>query len=542
MHVFKFTILIASLSALSVSAQSIGDLTERFATPQPISVQSAAKLKSTTFSVQDAQGFFNGFVLKGVASGDYRRGFVRFLEDAGWTEWAPLRYLDVDTAPYFYAGFRGDVYREGQLFELRFDTDLLDNIEITELGVFDNRDDADARATIEAPALELPQIQSAVIPPHLIPRSEWNASPFVGTPVPLAQPSYTRMTFHHAAGFSAFSYEEGKAQVKAIQDFHQNVRGWSDIGYQFVFDQQGRLYQGRPFLDNRVNLNSAPVLAQGAHVGGANTGNIGVSLLGCYHPPESANCVDVASPALIDSVVTLYAYLSEQYRVDAANLLGHRDQSATACPGDNNYVLLPEIRNRIRELILTGNEPIASASLDAQADDTGVVRLSWAFSEIVDVTSYRIERSTTSDTTVIFESTNLEALQAVDATVPGGGGYEYHLFAVSSTGREQRLSSAGILITSPQDFSLSENFPNPYAGSTNIRYYLEHEGLVHLNVYDASGRLIDTLVDEFQDGDQWYVAPFNSAGLASGAYFYRLRVEGFSDIVFDETRSMQIVR
>ena len=538
-----FSVLFLSLPVISTAtAQRLGDLTDRFATVEPLATETAGKTRSTSFTIQNIDGSFNGFVLKGNATGNYRQGFTRFFEDGRWSGWKPLRYMEADLGPTFLSGYRDENFRENVIVELRFDTELIDSIEITEFGVFDNRNDDDALATISKPAVELPLAQGAVIPPNLIPRSEWGARPFAGNPVPLAQPSYTRMTFHHTAGLSPSTYQEGITRVKAIQDFHQDVRGWSDIGYHFLFDAQGRLYQGRPFLDNRTNLDRPPVLAQGAHVGGANTGNIGVSLMGCFHPPEGNNCIDVASPALIDSVVTLYAYLSEQYRVDAADLFGHRDQGATACPGDNNYALLPDVRTRIRALIASGNEPIAAASLHADADEEGVVRLAWSFSSINDVARYRIDRSTRGDTITVFQTSDLTAIQTVDATPPTSGNYEYHLFATSSTGREQRLSTAIVDVNSREGFVLTENFPNPVTSSTTIRYYLEHDGIVHLLIYDASGRLIETLVSEFQDGDQWYASEFNTFDLASGTYFFRLRVEGFSDVAYDKTRTMQILR
>jgi hypothetical protein len=75
-----------------------------------------------------------------------------------------------------------------------------------------------------------------------------------------------------------------------------------------------------------------------------------------------------------------------------------------------------------------------------------------------------------------------------------------------------------------------------------IRYYLEQDGVVSLAVYDARGRRVRSLVETYQEGDQWYAVGFEADRLASGSYYYRLRVEGFASIVFDETRSLMIVR
>lgn len=542
---FRIALTLLLLFTISANAQDIGDLTQRFVQVSNQDALTAGKIKTSTFAIQQIEDAFNGIVLKGMSTGDYRGGAVRFLDDGRWSEWKPLLYLEANTAPTFLAGYRDEIYRENATIELRFETTADVTIALQAIGVFDNRDDAD-HAPLTAPAAneQSPITHSlAIVPPSLIPRAAWGAEPFIGTPVPLAQPSYTRMTFHHAACCAARTREEGLAQVKAIQDFHQDVRGWSDIGYQFLMDQEGRIYQGRPFMDNSTSLNQPPRLAQGAHVGGANTGNIGVSILGCYHPPENpTTCIDELSPAARDSLETMFAYLSERYQVDASDLFGHRDQGATSCPGDNNYALLPSIRVRIRELISTGNAPIAAAALTAMEGSEGVVQLNWNFSEIIDVDRYRIDRILNDEVITIFASTDLNAVQAVDVTLPTGGDVTYALYATSSTGREQRLSSALIQVDLPDAFTLSGNFPNPFFQSTTIRYYLEQDGVVKLNVFDTRGRLIKSLVDAYQEGGSWYSSSFDANQLASGSYFYRMTVEGFSSIIFDETRSLTLVR
>ena len=129
--------------------------------------------------------------------------------------------------------------------------------------------------------------------------------------------------------------EEGKDQVYWIQDFHQNGRGWNDIGYHFLVDRVGNIYQGRPET------------VIGAHVGGANTGNIGVCLLGCYHPPE-VSCLQEITTESREAVVKLFSWISDTYGQSPSLLLGHRDYfGSTACPGDNVWIDLPRFRAEI---------------------------------------------------------------------------------------------------------------------------------------------------------------------------------------------------
>ncbi|MBT6112542.1 MAG: T9SS type A sorting domain-containing protein [Candidatus Marinimicrobia bacterium] len=180
--------------------------------------------------------------------------------------------------------------------------------------------------------------QSGTVPkPVVISREDWGADPPDGQYS--NHPYYDKLTLHHAACCSAENIEEGLEQVKWIQYFHQNGRGWMDIGYHFLVDRAGNIYQGRP----------ETVL--GAHVGGANTGNIGVCLLGCYHPPED-NCYQTMTDESRDALVKLYGWISDTYGQDPGALLGHRDYfGTTACPGNNVWNEIMIMRFEINDYI-----------------------------------------------------------------------------------------------------------------------------------------------------------------------------------------------
>ena len=115
----------------------------------------------------------------------------------------------------------------------------------------------------------------------------------------------------------------------------------------FLVDMAGNIYQGRP----------ETVL--GAHVGGANTGNIGVCILGCYHPPEtSIPCNDEMTYNSEQSLIQLYAWISDTYGVEPKVLKGHRDYFGnTSCPGNNVWSMLPQLRSEIALFILYGFQP-----------------------------------------------------------------------------------------------------------------------------------------------------------------------------------------
>ena len=491
-----------------------------------------------------------GFVVQGTTPDRNPTGWVRFENGP----WRTLHIVFSATGDTFFAGFHGeDVFAAGR-FEIRFETRA--SVALTAAGVFDNRKDANREEGAvekrgekrdtqgEAPPEETGKnrLQGAgiIVPPRMYDREAWEADPFRGNPVALARPDYLNMAFHHAAGFWASTHEEGLAQLKAIQDLHQNIRGWSDIGYHFVLDQSGRLYQGRPFLQGDVSLDSVPALALGAHVGGHNTGNIGVCMLGCYHPPYIARCTDTLSPPTFDSLAVTFSFLSENYGVTPDNLRGHGrfEGASTSCPGDNNLAIFDDLVERIRTLLVTGNVPLGRAALAARTDEDGVIHLAWEFLDHRDIAGYRIERVEGSASVIIFESGQPQTGNFTDGGATWSGQISYRLYARSASGREQLLAIAAAALEHPERHVLTENYPDPFLHTTTIRYYLPQDGIVRLTVFDMLGRSVANLAEGAAEGERWHYIPFDATGLPSGTYFYRLRVEGFSGTTYDQAHSL----
>jgi len=89
----------------------------------------------------------------------------------------------------------------------------------------------------------------------------------------------------------------------------------------------------------------------------------------------------------------------------------------------------------------------------------------------------------------------------------------------------------------PDNHSLSQNYPNPFNPSTTICYSLKKTALVSLKIYDLLGREIETLVKEYQNKNS-YSVNFDASGLASGIYYYQLRIGN----EFTETKKMMLIR
>jgi flagellar hook assembly protein FlgD len=204
-----------------------------------------------------------------------------------------------------------------------------------------------AGITVDPPAL------AASSAPVIVTRPQWGADEGLRS----ASPSYSpvKMAFvHHTAGNNTYTQADSPALVRAIYAYHTKSLGWSDIGYNFLVDRFGTVYEGRYGGVTRGVV--------GAHVYGFNTGSTGVSVMGTY--------TDAAPPAVAlaalqrvlawklglamldpEGAATLTCGATDKYRKGASVTLpvisGHRQANYTACPGDAFSRLLPTIRTDV---------------------------------------------------------------------------------------------------------------------------------------------------------------------------------------------------
>jgi hypothetical protein len=195
---------------------------------------------------------------------------------------------------------------------------------------------------------------SATGTPAIVPRSGWGADEEIVRAKPSFAPADRLAIVHHTAGTNTYTAAQAPAIVRGIEAYHVLANGWNDIGYNFLIDRFGTVYEGRGGgIDKNVI---------GAHAEGFNTGTFGVSLIGNYKsatPPKAqqdalvnllAWRLDVAH---IDPLSTV-AYTSggnlkfkSGKNVTLRAISGHRDTGPSECPGNGTYVLLPGIAKRV---------------------------------------------------------------------------------------------------------------------------------------------------------------------------------------------------
>lgn len=204
-------------------------------------------------------------------------------------------------------------------------------------------------------------IESSYPRPPFVDRVTWGCPYPTGYPGnPNWMPSLTTPTHlvvHHSAGTNSSS--DWAAVVRSYWSLHVNSNGWSDLGYNWLVDATGVLYQGRQFRNGNENV-------VGAHFSGANGATMGVCVMGTF------TSISPSQQAL-KMLVRILAYKAAERNINPRgisyhsssqltinNICGHRDgPGATECPGTNLWNQLPAIRNRVFALL---NPPLVEGT------------------------------------------------------------------------------------------------------------------------------------------------------------------------------------
>ncbi|NLS79647.1 MAG: SpoIID/LytB domain-containing protein, partial [Chloroflexi bacterium] len=231
-------------------------------------------------------------------------------------------------------------------------------------------DSSQGPTAAEARAQALAESKSDTAEPVVISRAGWGANEAYMTWAPEYRPVKT-FIIHHTVTSSGGV--DPAAVVRAIYYYHAVTHDWGDIGYNYVIDDRGNIYEGRTGGEGVV----------GGHAKNYNFGSIGIALLGDYESASPAS-------AAVASLVELIAWKGNRHFVHPTgsgffidqtlpNIMGHRDASdtGTTCPGDGAYALLPSIRQQA--LTRMGRIPPAGRILEplhgALARDVLAVRV-----------------------------------------------------------------------------------------------------------------------------------------------------------------------
>ena len=271
--------------------------------------------------------------------GEHGAASIRFRDEAGrWGSWRALVEDGVEVDGEYASGLvRAD---DADAYQVRVPGSA-------------RRARAVAINTTDGPRERAPRAAFAAT--TVISRAGWQADESLMTWAPQYYEPAQKITVHHTA--TTNNDPDPAATVRAIYRYHSVDRKFGDIGYHFLVDEAGRVYEGRysgtdgdPAHDGAGSRR----VVTAAHVGGYNSANLGVAFLGTF--------TSTAPTAASQSVVKdLIAELAARHGIDpngsgtyvnpvngvtwtGPNVPGHRDWEATECPGGALYALLPSLR------------------------------------------------------------------------------------------------------------------------------------------------------------------------------------------------------
>jgi hypothetical protein len=191
-------------------------------------------------------------------------------------------------------------------------------------------------------------------PPPIIARSGWGAD----SVPPRSAPDYgvVQLAFvHHTVTANDYAPDQSAAIVLGIAKYHRDTNGWNDIGYNFLVDQYGQVFEGRA-----GGVEQAVI---GAQAQGYNSQSTGVAVLGTFSDAPIPEPAMAAITQLLGWKLSLHGVPCEggltvvsgggslnRYSsgtpVAMQRISGHRDGDKTECPGNALYAQLPELRRR----------------------------------------------------------------------------------------------------------------------------------------------------------------------------------------------------
>ena len=332
--------------------------------------------------------------------------------------------------------------------------------------------------------------------PPIITRAGWHADESIRRGAPYYADGIHLAIVHHTAGSNSYSKAQSASIVRAIELYHVNGNGWNDIGYNFLVDKYGQIFEGR------YGGMTKPVV--GAHAMGFNSGSVGISVIGDY----GSNAI---SPAARAALVSLIAWrldfahvdpLSSVVRISAGNpryppgravtlkaISGHRDVYPTSCPGASLYSQLPSIRTAVSRTGLPKlYSPVVTGVLGGPVRFTG--RLSGTATWTVTV------RDATGGAVASGTGTGARVDWTWDASAAPTGRYTWAISA------PQMRPATGAIGTAPTPLSLQQLRIAPTIVSPNgdgrgdeakVTYRLSTTATVTAVVQDVLGKTVATL-------------------------------------------------
>jgi len=350
--------------------------------------------------------------------------------------------------------------------------------------------------------------------PPLVSRLAWGANEAIRR----APPSYARTLqlalVHHTAGSNSYTASQSAAIVRGIEVYHVKGNGWNDIGYNFLIDKYGQVFEGRyGGVDKNVI---------GAHAEGFNTGSFGVALIGTYSSVAPSAAAKTALANLLAwrldiahvdplSSLTFDSGGNARFPVGMPVFLhavsGHKDTGFTSCPG---AVLYAQLGALARQAAATGLPKLYAPAVQGQVG--GLVTFRAHLTETLPWTV------TVTDPSGVAIASGTGVSQEIDwpwdaSTAPQA------LYTWTIAAGDAVRAATGTIGTAPVALAIKSlsATPRTISDSTQIAYTLTAPATVTATLRNVDGRDVAVLfTQQHQPGKQSF--RFTATSVPEGRY------------------------
>jgi flagellar hook assembly protein FlgD len=369
------------------------------------------------------------------------------------------------------------------------------------------------RAAAAIAGLELaPPVGAMTTKPAIVTRADWGANESWRSGTPSYAP--VKMAFvHHTDSGNNYTAAEAPAIVRGVYGYHTKSLHWSDVGYNFLIDRFGTIYEGRYGGMTRGVI--------GAQVLGFNTGSTGVSVIGTFTsvtpPPKAVTSLERLLAWKLDfhhvdpqGTATLVCGYGQKFatgqRVRFPAIAGHRDANFTDCPGGRLYAQL----RTVRRVVAGRGQPKIYGSVVGQPaispNGDGVLDRASIDFTISEQASWRLEirddagRLVRHVTGKGMTAATTWAGKSDDGKLLPDGVYTLQADATSAGGVARPATATVRLDTVPPRVSSATIAPDPFSpnddgqgDTTTLRYALAESGSARVSVIAADGTVLRRL-------------------------------------------------
>jgi hypothetical protein len=443
----------AALGALRVPSPAFGATPALFELALPDARAHAASAGWHTTGVLRAPRRFELAGLRWSRASGYQAQIRTRTHGGRWTRWTPL--------PHSHGAVAGTdpVY-----------TGAADELQLRSRGSASGLKVRFVKTTPQPARARATQAGGA---PAIVPRADWGADQVP----PRGAPSYGTVQaafVHHTVTAVDYAPEESAGIVLGIARYHRDSNRWNDIGYNFLVDRYGVIFEGRA-----GGIEAAVI---GAQAQGWNSVSTGIACLGTFtNIPLDSPAMEALAKLIgwklslhgvpVQGTVTLESGGGESNRYRAGTLVpfervsGHRDGCETSCPGEQLYAQLPDLRSRAARY----SHPVSAITVKASSQKgakptnvSGVLRFADGSSPAGATLGVEYMAAGSAWTQVTTTACGLDGSWATSVQLPASGQVRA-VFAGDAT--RPRLESAPVTIKVVPSMSLTSDKRRATAGT-----------------------------------------------------------------------------